>query len=164
MGNPRIIKVETCHRLDPREASGGKTEFKRTDWFRIRAGNGKTLLTSETYSSPGKARRAANRMIQLVRGSKWILASLMVAMLTIPSASAACLKPTFCGNTTSCLSELKKFTSYAAFETWLKATPYAEFDVLYATSTTYVIQVWGACRVIEFCLDANGPCTEAVTP
>jgi hypothetical protein len=88
-----------------------------------------------------------------------LIASLLLLCICHTAEARLCEEPSTCGNTVSCISELKGFTSYAAFKTWLLQNPCAEYDVVYATSTNITIVWWtDNCNYKEGCLDGIGEC------
>lgn len=90
-----------------------------------------------------------------------IFALVIMLMVLAPIAEArVCVVPLTCGNTIGCISTLRSFSTYLAFNTWLTANPYAEYEVVYATSQIITIVLWsGNCVYTEQCWDKTGVCT-----
>lgn len=84
---------------------------------------------------------------------------MMILPVTIADART-CETPRACGNVVGCVSVLKGFTSYLAFNNWLTANPYVEYEVVYATSTNITVVWWTPnCVYTEVCWDKTGVCS-----
>lgn len=91
---------------------------------------------------------------------RFLALALFLVMVPAIADARVCVAPRTCGNTIGCISVLKGFSSYLAFNNWLAANPYAEYEVVYATSTNITIVLWSSnCVYTEQCWDKTGVCS-----
>ena len=84
----------------------------------------------------------------------------LLLLLPTPAMARVCESVKSCWNTVSCSNTLKQFT-YAEFNTWLQSNKYADFDVIYTSSTSIKILIYdnNDCSLKHECWDDIGSCT-----
>lgn len=91
---------------------------------------------------------------------KVLLAFILLFLWSIQPAQARVCEPeSVCPPTVGCAMQTKKFSSYTAFDTWLQANKYANFEVVYASSTiVYILITSNDSSLVNQCWDRVGEC------